>query len=132
MNDLLLDKTKDRHLEHLEYYFKNLDVVFESDEEVTSIYRGHEKAKNDARTMSFKEIVAWEKEELQSPSYLRSPHVWKSNSVVEVIAPIPEVVAPKHAVLTGSPSSTTVDQDAPSPSKVVFVFSEMPLNSILI
>ncbi|GJW88805.1 retrovirus-related pol polyprotein from transposon TNT 1-94 [Tanacetum coccineum] len=26
------------------------------------------------------------------------------------------VVAPEHAVLTGSPSSTTVDQDAPSPS----------------
>ncbi|GJU44494.1 hypothetical protein Tco_1201760 [Tanacetum coccineum] len=35
---------------------------------------------------------------------------------LEVIAPIPEVVAPKHAVSTGSPSSTTVDQDAPSPS----------------
>ncbi|GJV04276.1 retrovirus-related pol polyprotein from transposon TNT 1-94 [Tanacetum coccineum] len=34
----------------------------------------------------------------------------------EVIAHIPEVVAPAHAVLTGSPSSTTVDQDAPSPS----------------
>ncbi|GJU83428.1 retrovirus-related pol polyprotein from transposon TNT 1-94 [Tanacetum coccineum] len=34
----------------------------------------------------------------------------------EVIATIPEVVAPAHAVLTGSPSSTTVDQDAPSPS----------------
>ncbi|GJT80587.1 retrovirus-related pol polyprotein from transposon TNT 1-94 [Tanacetum coccineum] len=33
----------------------------------------------------------------------------------EVIAPIPEVVAPEHAVSTGSPSSTTVDQDAPSP-----------------
>ncbi|GKF68700.1 hypothetical protein Tco_0198379, partial [Tanacetum coccineum] len=33
----------------------------------------------------------------------------------EVIAPIPEVVAPEHVVLTGSPSSTTVDQDAPSP-----------------
>ncbi|GKE94494.1 retrovirus-related pol polyprotein from transposon TNT 1-94 [Tanacetum coccineum] len=32
----------------------------------------------------------------------------------EVIAPIPEVVAPEHAVLTGSPSSTIVDQDAPS------------------
>ncbi|GJT73656.1 putative reverse transcriptase domain-containing protein [Tanacetum coccineum] len=31
-------------------------------------------------------------------------------------APIPEVVAPEHAVSTGSPSSTTVDQDAPSPS----------------
>ncbi|GJT24232.1 retrovirus-related pol polyprotein from transposon TNT 1-94 [Tanacetum coccineum] len=34
----------------------------------------------------------------------------------EVIAPIPEVVTPEHAVSTGSPSSTTVDQDAPSPS----------------
>nr|GEU68945.1 hypothetical protein [Tanacetum cinerariifolium] len=65
----------------VEYYFKNMDVVFESDEEVTSIYKGHEKAKNDASTMSFEEIVGWEKEELQSPSYLRSPHVWKSNSM---------------------------------------------------
>ncbi|GJS76461.1 retrovirus-related pol polyprotein from transposon TNT 1-94 [Tanacetum coccineum] len=34
----------------------------------------------------------------------------------EVIAPIPEVVSLEHAVSTGSPSSTTVDQDAPSPS----------------
>ncbi|GKF29192.1 hypothetical protein Tco_0095534 [Tanacetum coccineum] len=34
----------------------------------------------------------------------------------KVIAPIPEVVAPEHAVSTGSPSSTIVDQDAPSPS----------------
>ncbi|GKG09285.1 hypothetical protein Tco_0338031 [Tanacetum coccineum] len=34
----------------------------------------------------------------------------------EVIAPIAEVVAPVHDVSTGSPSSTTVDQDAPSPS----------------
>ncbi|GJS96113.1 retrovirus-related pol polyprotein from transposon TNT 1-94 [Tanacetum coccineum] len=33
----------------------------------------------------------------------------------EVIAPIDEVVAPVPAVSTGSPSSTTVDQDAPSP-----------------
>ncbi|GJY38278.1 hypothetical protein Tco_0424642 [Tanacetum coccineum] len=33
----------------------------------------------------------------------------------EVIALIDEVVAPVPAVLTGSPSSTTVDQDAPSP-----------------
>nr|GEX36286.1 cytochrome b561/ferric reductase transmembrane [Tanacetum cinerariifolium] len=65
----------------VEYYFKNLDVVFESDEEVTSIYRGHEKVKKDASTMSFEEIVGWEKEELQSPSYLRSPHVWKINSM---------------------------------------------------
>ncbi|GJU23939.1 retrovirus-related pol polyprotein from transposon TNT 1-94 [Tanacetum coccineum] len=35
----------------------------------------------------------------------------------EVIAFIPEVVAPEHAVSTSSPSSTIVDQDAPSPSK---------------
>ncbi|GJS57163.1 putative ribonuclease H-like domain-containing protein [Tanacetum coccineum] len=35
---------------------------------------------------------------------------------LEVIAPITKVVAPEPAVSTGSPSSTTVDQDAPSPS----------------
>nr|GEX75808.1 hypothetical protein [Tanacetum cinerariifolium] len=34
----------------------------------------------------------------------------------EVIAPIAKVVAPEPAALTGSPSLTTVDQDAPSPS----------------
>nr|GEZ03250.1 hypothetical protein [Tanacetum cinerariifolium] len=34
-----------------------------------------------------------------------------------VIAPISEVVGPEPAKSTGSPSSTTVDQDAPSPSK---------------
>ncbi|GJW19375.1 retrovirus-related pol polyprotein from transposon TNT 1-94 [Tanacetum coccineum] len=34
----------------------------------------------------------------------------------EVVAPIHEVVAPVPAVSTGSPSSTNVDQDAPSPS----------------
>ncbi|GJW09846.1 integrase, catalytic region, zinc finger, CCHC-type containing protein, partial [Tanacetum coccineum] len=35
----------------------------------------------------------------------------------EVIAPIAEVVAPEPAASTGSPSSTTVDQDAPSPKE---------------
>ncbi|GJU10272.1 retrovirus-related pol polyprotein from transposon TNT 1-94 [Tanacetum coccineum] len=34
----------------------------------------------------------------------------------DVITPIAEVVAPEPAASTGSPSSTTVDQDAPSPS----------------
>nr|GFB74181.1 integrase, catalytic region, zinc finger, CCHC-type, peptidase aspartic, catalytic [Tanacetum cinerariifolium] len=34
----------------------------------------------------------------------------------EVIAPIAEVVAPEPAASTGSPPTTTVDQDAPSPS----------------
>nr|GFA54372.1 Gag-Pol polyprotein [Tanacetum cinerariifolium] len=39
------------------------------------------------------------------------------NQAPEVIALIAEVIAPVHADSTGSPSSTTVDQDAPSPSK---------------
>nr|GFA39481.1 retrovirus-related Pol polyprotein from transposon TNT 1-94 [Tanacetum cinerariifolium] len=39
------------------------------------------------------------------------------NLALEVIAPIDEVIPPVHADSTGSPSSTTVDQDAPSPSK---------------
>ncbi|GJZ49217.1 retrovirus-related pol polyprotein from transposon TNT 1-94 [Tanacetum coccineum] len=38
------------------------------------------------------------------------------HSTPEVIAPIAEVVAPEPAVSTSSPSSTIVDQDAPSPS----------------
>ncbi|GKE90883.1 retrovirus-related pol polyprotein from transposon TNT 1-94 [Tanacetum coccineum] len=43
----------------------------------------------------------------------------------EVIALIPEAVAPEHAVSTGSPSSTTVDQDAPTPMK------DHPLENII-
>nr|GEY54682.1 retrovirus-related Pol polyprotein from transposon TNT 1-94 [Tanacetum cinerariifolium] len=39
----------------------------------------------------------------------------------EVIALIPEVVALKPAASTGSPFSTTVDQDAPSPNKVMVI-----------
>nr|GFD37671.1 hypothetical protein [Tanacetum cinerariifolium] len=35
----------------------------------------------------------------------------------EVIASIAEVIPPVQADSTGSPFSTTVDQDAPSPSK---------------
>ncbi|GJV88442.1 retrovirus-related pol polyprotein from transposon TNT 1-94, partial [Tanacetum coccineum] len=34
----------------------------------------------------------------------------------EVIAPIPKLIAPEHVVSTSSPSSTIVDQYAPSPS----------------
>nr|GFD29725.1 Gag-Pol polyprotein [Tanacetum cinerariifolium] len=39
------------------------------------------------------------------------------NQAPEVIAPIAEVIPPVNADSTGSPSSTTVDQDAPSLSK---------------
>ncbi|GJT12808.1 retrovirus-related pol polyprotein from transposon TNT 1-94 [Tanacetum coccineum] len=52
-------------------------------------------------------------------SVARSPQqngVVERRNPLEVIAPIPEVVAPELAVLTGSPSSTTVDQDVPSSS----------------
>nr|GEX70217.1 retrovirus-related Pol polyprotein from transposon TNT 1-94 [Tanacetum cinerariifolium] len=38
------------------------------------------------------------------------------NQVPEAIAPIVEVIPPVNADLTGSPSSTTVEQDAPSTS----------------
>nr|GEX30557.1 integrase, catalytic region, zinc finger, CCHC-type, peptidase aspartic, catalytic [Tanacetum cinerariifolium] len=41
----------------------------------------------------------------------------KANIAPEVIAPIAEVIAPEPTESTGSPSSTTVDQDALSPSK---------------
>ncbi|GJW14944.1 putative ribonuclease H-like domain-containing protein, partial [Tanacetum coccineum] len=51
---------------------------------------------------------------LFQPMFDESPNV--DVHAPEVIAPIPDAVAPEHAVSTGSPSSTTVDQDAPSPS----------------
>ncbi|GKA73673.1 hypothetical protein Tco_0779975, partial [Tanacetum coccineum] len=45
----------------------------------------------------------------------------------EVIAQIDEVVAPVPAESTGSPSSTTVDQDAPSPSNSQTTLETQPL-----
>nr|GEU80786.1 retrovirus-related Pol polyprotein from transposon TNT 1-94 [Tanacetum cinerariifolium] len=39
----------------------------------------------------------------------------------EVIAPITEVVALEIAESTSSPSSTTIDQDAPSPNKLMVI-----------
>ncbi|GJS55370.1 putative ribonuclease H-like domain-containing protein [Tanacetum coccineum] len=47
---------------------------------------------------------------------LLNPSSSVDRSAPEVIAPIAEVVAPDPAASTGSPSSTTADQDAPSPS----------------
>nr|GEU47418.1 retrovirus-related Pol polyprotein from transposon TNT 1-94 [Tanacetum cinerariifolium] len=44
---------------------------------------------------------------------LLTPPLSVNPQVLEVIAPIAEVVAPEPADSTGSPSSTTVDQDAP-------------------
>ncbi|GJX28934.1 retrovirus-related pol polyprotein from transposon TNT 1-94 [Tanacetum coccineum] len=47
---------------------------------------------------------------------LLTPPASVDRTAPEVIAPIAEVVASEPATSTGSPSSTTVDQDAPSPS----------------
>ncbi|GKG01230.1 hypothetical protein Tco_0305935 [Tanacetum coccineum] len=47
---------------------------------------------------------------------LLTPSPSVDHPALEIIAPIDEVVAPVPAVSTGSPSSITVDQDAPSPS----------------
>nr|GEX27284.1 hypothetical protein [Tanacetum cinerariifolium] len=89
MNDLLLDKTKEDiwtwfYCKPKCTFEEGLTIV-ENDRDIEKMFEvanlGHEKAKNDANTMSFKEIVGWEKEELQCPCYLRSPHVWKCNSV---------------------------------------------------
>ncbi|GJW16293.1 retrovirus-related pol polyprotein from transposon TNT 1-94 [Tanacetum coccineum] len=52
------------------------------------------------------------------------------NLAPEFIAPIAEVVAPEPAASTGSPSSTTVDQDAPSPN--VAHMNDDPFFGILI
>nr|GEY40244.1 hypothetical protein [Tanacetum cinerariifolium] len=48
---------------------------------------------------------------------LLNPPPSVDHQVAEVIAPIADVIPPVQADLAGSPSSTTVDQDAPSPSK---------------
>nr|GEX44430.1 reverse transcriptase zinc-binding domain-containing protein [Tanacetum cinerariifolium] len=61
----------------LDLYFKPLEVVCESNEEVTSKYRSQEKSRKNSSTMSLEELIAWEQEETQSPSYLRPPHVLK-------------------------------------------------------
>nr|GFD08481.1 hypothetical protein [Tanacetum cinerariifolium] len=48
------------------------------------------------------------------PNPTSSTHV--DHPAPKVIAPVTEVIALKPAESIGSPSSTTVDQDAPSPS----------------
>ncbi|GKF52411.1 hypothetical protein Tco_0159321 [Tanacetum coccineum] len=57
----------------VDYSLKNLCCV-DSDEEVTLMYRSHEKAKKDISTMLLEELITWEQEETQSPSSLRSPN----------------------------------------------------------
>nr|GEX51150.1 hypothetical protein [Tanacetum cinerariifolium] len=63
---------------------------------------------------------------------LLNPPPSVDHSAPEVIALITEVVAPELAASTGSPSSTTVDQDAPSPrSPKTPTFRDDPLHESL-
>nr|GEU61828.1 hypothetical protein [Tanacetum cinerariifolium] len=68
---------------------------------------------------TFKEIVKHER----SLNLLNTSLDYASPAV---ITPIAEVIAPVRAESTGSPSSTTVDQDAPSPSKSQTTFETQP------
>nr|GEY00389.1 retrovirus-related Pol polyprotein from transposon TNT 1-94 [Tanacetum cinerariifolium] len=72
-----------------------------------------------AKTYFFNTICIHRRDMLFQPLFdeLLSPPPSVDHQAPEVIAPIAEVVAPEHAGSTGSPSSTIVDQDAPSPSK---------------
>ncbi|GJW90605.1 hypothetical protein Tco_0168158 [Tanacetum coccineum] len=53
-------------LEVTDYYFKNL-CVDESNAEVTSQLRSHQKIKKEIDSYSLEEMIAWEQEETQSP-----------------------------------------------------------------
>ena len=56
------------------HYHNNLPFD-DSDDEVTSKVRVHEKRKEDVDKMSFEELIAWEQEEQNSPAIFRTPYV---------------------------------------------------------
>nr|GEX35391.1 phospholipase-like protein [Tanacetum cinerariifolium] len=66
----------------VDYYLKNL-CFDDFDEEVSSILRINEKIKKHIHSMTLEEMIAWEKEEHQSPCYLRSPPLEPKNSFKE-------------------------------------------------
>ncbi|GJV38991.1 phospholipase-like protein [Tanacetum coccineum] len=66
----------------VDYYLKNL-CFDDSGEEVSSILRTNEKIKKHIHSMTLEEMIAWEKEESQSPCYLRSPPLKPKNSFKE-------------------------------------------------
>nr|GFA68218.1 copia protein [Tanacetum cinerariifolium] len=65
--------------------------------------------------VDFDELTAMASEQRSSRPALNE--MTPGTITLEVIAPIAEVISPVNADLTGLPSSTTVDQDAPSSSK---------------
>ncbi|GKA24586.1 hypothetical protein Tco_0710619 [Tanacetum coccineum] len=60
-----------------DYYLKNM-CVDESDDEVTSQLRSHQKIKKDIDSYSLEEMIAWEQKESQSPCYIISPNALKA------------------------------------------------------
>nr|GEV37525.1 hypothetical protein [Tanacetum cinerariifolium] len=80
----------------------------------------HPKSKSVKKTSKRKVWKPTSKDLLFQPVYdeLFNPPPSIYPSAPEVIALITEVVAPKPIASTGSPSSTTIDQDAPSPKNV--------------
>nr|GEV57975.1 phospholipase-like protein [Tanacetum cinerariifolium] len=66
----------------VDYYLKNL-CDDDSDKVVSSILRTHEKIQKHIHSMTLKEMIAWEKEESQSPCYLKSPPLKPKNSFKE-------------------------------------------------
>nr|GEX44929.1 transposase, MuDR, MULE transposase domain protein [Tanacetum cinerariifolium] len=66
----------------VDYYLKNL-CVDDSGDEVSSILRTNKKIKKQIHSMTLEEMLAWEKEESQSPYYLRSPPLKPKNSFKE-------------------------------------------------
>nr|GEY81423.1 retrovirus-related Pol polyprotein from transposon TNT 1-94 [Tanacetum cinerariifolium] len=76
------------------------------------------------RTKRIVETIHVDFDELTAMNYEQSssgPALHEMTPVTIIIAPIDEVVAPVLAESTGSPSSTTVDHDAPSPNKVTVI-----------
>ncbi|GJT43950.1 putative ribonuclease H-like domain-containing protein [Tanacetum coccineum] len=89
------------------------------------IYNRHTKRIIETIHVDFDELIAMASEHssleldlLFQPLFdeLLNPPSSFDRPTPKVIAPIAEVVAPEPAASTGSPSSTTIDQDAPSPS----------------
>nr|GEX63422.1 hypothetical protein [Tanacetum cinerariifolium] len=65
--------------------------------------------------VDFDELTAMASEQSSSGPALHD--MTPATITLEVIAPITDIIPPEQVESTGSPSSTTVDQDAPSPSK---------------
>nr|GEU40567.1 copia protein [Tanacetum cinerariifolium] len=76
-------------------------------------------------------VMAFEHSSLRPALHEMTPATNVDHPAPEVIASIAEVVAPGPAASTGSPSSTTVDQDAPSPSYKIYLAFAAHMNMVV-